>query len=109
MAEIAEVRRLPARVINGEEFPSIIVLPASPLEYFSPLLAEWVCDRWREIDDPLFASGIYTWLLGVRSAISAVNGDRGFEDDTSRWSRHAVDDLDTLVLLAYARRWQQSA
>lgn len=109
MAEIAEVRRLPACVINGKEFPSIVVLPASPLEYFSPALAEWICDRWREINDPLFSPGIYAWLLGVRSAISAVNGEGGFEDDTSCWTRQAIDDIDTLVLLAYARRWQQSA
>lgn len=109
MAEIAETRRLPATVINGQEFPSLVVLPASALEYFSRELTCRICDRWREIDDPLLFTGIHTWLMGVRATLSAVNIDDGFEYGPSCWIRAAIDDLDTLVLLSYARKWNQTA
>lgn len=109
MAEIAETRRLPATAIAGKEFPSIVVLPGSPLEYFSKPLTERICDQWREIADPLFFTGIHTWLMGVRATVSAINQDGGFEYGPSCWASAAIDDMDTLILLAYARRWTEAA
>lgn len=104
MAEIAEVVRLPPIITDDEEIPGCLAFPASPLEYFSKTLAVRICDQWREVDDPMF-NGSFHWLLGVRSALHALETDSGFSDGRLLWVRPAIDDIDTLIFVAHKRRW----